>query len=255
MTLWHSGETIKSIVKRDILLSERGSISTLNELPGWMIEEAREIARASTVSAVRYLRFYVATQRGSSAEDFIEDVLLKGQDARTWKISDCLCTPWPPAPLAATDIRRYLDVLKDTDGEHWFRLKPKAGDHPSDHLPGIIGVLQRGCRYWSPPPPGTGYYPVARSGDVESVPASLLASAIRRWIAHRLAWFAKEHLKRRGEVTADGVIQAALDSEGAAVTADVQIAAAALAREAQAFGDSQSFPEQAGFLGPEDWYQ
>jgi hypothetical protein len=254
MTLWHSGETINSIVKRDILLSERGSIPALNDLPGWMIEEAREIARASIVSAVRYLRFYVETQRGSSAEDFIEDVLLKGQDARTWRISDCLCSPWPPTPLAATDTGRYLRVLKDIDGEHWFRLRLKAGDRPSDHSPGMIGVLQRGCRYWSTPPPDTGYYPVTRSDDLESVPTSLLASGIRRWIAHRLAWFARDRWQQSG-ITAESILHVAFGTEAQRVTPDARIAGEALAREAHAFGDSPSFPQLAGFLGPEEWYQ
>jgi len=76
---WTGDENIHRIVKRDVPHTERWTVPTLNDLPDWMVEEARALAQASSLSAVRYLRFYVARQYASSAEDFIEDVLLKLQ--------------------------------------------------------------------------------------------------------------------------------------------------------------------------------
>jgi hypothetical protein len=256
MIPWTTDEVIHRIVKRDVPNSERGTIATLNDLPTWMVDEAREIARESRLAAVRYLRFYVATQHSSSAEDFVEDVLLRGDDARTWEIRDCILVPNEFGRIGAFEIAPYLGALATIEGERWFRIKPRLTDHLSDFTPGMIGVVQRRSRYWHNTPPGITRCPLAGGSDAEFVMPEQLDSCIRRWIAHRLAWWAREYLEQdRAQATGNRIIQAASEPQRGPATADVQLAASALAREARTYADSPVFPQQAGFLGPDDWYQ
>jgi hypothetical protein len=263
MSDWTSDELILSIVKRDVAHSERRSIPTLNDLPDWMVEEARAIARVSRLSAASYLIFFVATRDMASAEDFIEDVLFKGQDVRTWKIQDCIFRPMErfcttPSRIPSVLEIPYLDVLANEEGERWFRVKPDPADDLSAWSSGAVGVLKRSLRYWQQwgsPSEIMGNHPVTPE-DIEQVPPERLASSVRRWIARRLAASTEAYLQQHwATVTADDLIAAAPGVDLARVTPDARIAAAALAREAQAFGGSPSFPQQAGFLGPEEWYQ
>jgi hypothetical protein len=256
MTLWTTGEVIQRVVKRDIPLSEQDSIATLNDLPGWMVEEAREIARESRVGAVRYLRFYVAAHRSSSAEDFVEDVLQNGQAAATWRIRDALFVPHEPRHIIEVAVDRYVDGLAAVDGERWFRMRPKGAEHLSDYLPGMVGIVQRQTRYWHVTPDRITRCPLALAADVEAVDPAQLHGSIRRWIARRLAWWARAYLEQhRGHATCDGIIASASEPGGPEATADARVAATALAREAATHGDSTAFPLRAGFLGPDVWYQ
>jgi hypothetical protein len=263
MSEWTSDELILSIVKRDVSHSERRSIPTFNDLPDWMVEEARAIARVSRSSAARYLVFFVAARDAASVEDFTEDVLFKGQDAKTWNIRDCICCPMElvcttPSEIPSALEIRYLEMLANEEGERWFRIKPKPTDHLWSWSSGAVGVLKRNLPYWQQRRPISdlvGNYPVAVE-DLEPIPPGHLDSSVRRWIARRLAWSAHAYLQQhRSTVTSDDLIAAVPEVDLARVTSDARIAAGALAREAHAFGDSPSFPQQAGFLGPEAWYR
>lgn len=251
---WTSDEVIHRIVRRDVPHSERGTIPTLNDLPDWMIEEVRALARESRLSAIRYLRFYVASPYASSAPDFVEDVLLKGQSAAAWGIQDCICYPVEQNQRTALEVN-YLRILENEEGERWFRIKVKPTDDHSSPSRGAVGILKRAIPYWYPLSDVVGNYPVTPE-DIEPVPPDRLDSSIRRWIARRLAWSARAYLEQHRTVArGDDLIAAVPEVDLSRVTPDARIAAAALACEAQAFGDSPSFPQQAGFLGPEEWYQ
>jgi hypothetical protein len=254
MSYWTTHEVVHRIVKRNILMSEQGSISTLNDLPTWMVDEVRAIARESLVGAVRYLRFYVAMHHSSSAEDFVEDVLLKGQDAATWKIRDCVCFPVERRCATALEVH-YLEALDRVEGERWFRITPRPGDHHSAPSRGAVGVLKRDVRYWHTTPDEIGDYPV-NPEDIEPVEAVHLESNIRRWIAHRMAWWARDYLEQHPlGLTGGEILGAVPEVDLSRVTADARIAAEALAREAAVYADPAEFPRRAGFLGPDDWYQ
>jgi hypothetical protein len=258
MTLWTKDGAVQRIVTRDIPISDRGMVATLNDVPRWMVEEARAIARESLISAVRYLRFYVAKQHVSSAEDFVEDVLLGEQQAQTWKIRDCIFIPTETYPVSAIESRAYLNSLASMDGEHWFRVSPAQTDSLWDYIPGMVGVVQRNTRYWHATPSGITRYPFTQPGNVEFVSSDQLESTIRRWIAHRLAWWAREHLEQHratpAALTGDGILAAVPDAGPSHATSDARIAASALAREALAYRDSHDFPQRAGFLGLDEWY-
>jgi hypothetical protein len=254
MTRLSHDEVIQRIAKRQITPSDQGSIPTLNDLPAWMVDEARAIASESRLSAVRYLRFYVARHYLSSAEDFVEDVLEKGQDAATWQIRDCLCFPMERTYTTALEIQ-YLDILADEEGERWFRMKLRPTDDPSSWTPGAVGVLKRNVRYWHQLSDAVGAYSVA-ADDIEPVAPADLPGCVRRWIAHRIAWWTRSYLQRHPDtITGADLITAVPDADPTRVTPDAWIAASALAREAAAFGSSPQFPHQAGFLGPDEWYQ
>lgn len=263
MSEWTGDELILSIVKRDVSPSERRSIPTFNDLPGWMIEEARAIARMSRMSAARYLMFFVAERDAASAEDFIEEVLFRGQDVKAWNVRDCICHPRGLIGTTSSQVPsaleiRYLETLANEEGERWFRIKPKPTDDRSSWSSGAVGILKRDLPYWQqqrPLPDVLGNHPVTAE-DIEQVPPERLETSVRRWIAHRLAWSARAYLEQHRTVArGDDLIAAVPEVDLSRVTPDARIAAAALACEAQAFGDSPSFPQQAGFLGPEEWYQ
>lgn len=248
-------EVVNRIVTRDVPDSERGTIATLNDLPDWMVAEARLIARESRLAALRYLKFYVAEEYATDAPDFVEDVLRKGQDARTWNIRDCICIPYEPTRLTALEIN-YLDVLAQVRGERWFRVRPKPTDHPSSHIPGAVGVVLRNTRYWEKCERDVTRYMFSPADALEAVPVDRVKSTIRRWIAHRLAWWTTDFIRQAAlDVTGDDIIAAVPGVNMQRVTADARIAAAALAREAIIHRGSPHFPQQAGFLGPEKWYQ
>jgi hypothetical protein len=247
-------EAICRIVTRDIAESERGAVATLNDLPAWMVDEVLAIARESIVSAVRYLRFYVPREHASHVPDFVEDVGLKGQDAPTWRIRDCIYVPNEHTERTAIEVR-YLEMFDGVNGERWSRVSPHPADHRSDSIVGMVGTVMRDTRYWEKSPPGLVRYFFTRPDRIERVSPDRLESSLRRWIAHRLAWWTKVDLQQAAAITGDELIMAVPGVDLGRVTSDAKIAAAALAREAQAFGDSPSFPQQAGFLGPEEWYR
>jgi hypothetical protein len=254
MISWTTDSVIHRIIKRDIPASERGTIQTFNDIPDWMVEEARTLARESPLAAVRYLKFYITEQHFMRYDDFITDVLLQGKDAATWEIRDCICFPIERTCTTALEID-YLNSLDGVSGDKWFRIKPKTTDHHSSRSPGAVGILRRDVRYWQTISANVGDYPVT-SDDFEIVTPDKLASTVRRWIAHRLAWWTNSYLKRaRSDVTGADIIAAVPEVNQQRVTPDARIAADALAKETLVYYGSPNFPQQAGFLGLEEWYQ
>jgi len=254
MISWTTNEVIHRIVKRDVPESDRGTIPTLNDLPDWMVEEARQIARESLVGAGKYLKFYVSAPYADWADDFIQDVLLDGGDARTWNVHDCLCIPDELTSTTALEVH-YRDLFQGMDSERWFRIKPKSADQHSAASPGAVGILSREVRYWHAAPKGLAFFRV-QAQDVEFVEPAMLDIAMRRWIAHRMSWWARKHLElHRAGTTGDEIIRAIPGADASKLTDDARIAAGALAREARAYGETAEFPQRAGFLGIDSWYQ
>jgi hypothetical protein len=244
---------MSQIVQRDILTSERGSVTTFNDLPEPLLAEARAIARESRAVAVRYLQFYVEKQDNSSSADFVEDVLLGDQAPGAWRIRDCLICPHP-LTLATVLERPYLDCLLQIEGERWFRVRPSPEDHRSDLVPGIVGVLRRDSRYWEVAPDNTGQYFIGEA-HLDRLSPGGLETSVRRWIAHVLAWWARDYLADVGAHVREGELLASIpECDCSKVTPDARRAATALAREVSAYCGSQQFPQLAGFIGPDEWY-
>lgn len=254
MISWTTDGVIHRLITRDIPATERGSIQTFNDLPGWMVEEARALARESVLSAIRYLKFYIPDQHFIRHDDFITDVLRGGGDAASWGIRDHICFPDERTRTTALEID-YLNALSSIPGEKWFRIVPLPNDRHSSSSSGAVGVLRRDVRYWQTISGDVGDYPV-RPGDFEMVAPNKLSSTIRRWIAHRLAWWTKDYLEQaRSDVTGSDIIAAVPDVNLERVTPDARVSADALAKELLVYRASPDFPRRAGFLGLDEWYR
>lgn len=248
--------TIQRLVMRDVQPGEAGSVATLNDLPEWMLEEVRDIAREHRLGAVRYLKFYVKLHEPPNVEDFVEEVLRNGQDPQTWGTRDWLCILRDQTPLTCLHMSiKALHAMSELEGERWFRFEPEPTKHLSDEAPGAIGVLRKQIRYWQHTRiVGVDYYST-NCGTIQPVPADQLESSFRRWIARRMAQWAKQYLVDAGAmVAAQGIIDAIAQGEQVEITRDAEIAAAALAREARAHGGEPDFVKRAGYLGPDSWY-
>ncbi len=246
---------VRRIVTRDVQPADEGSIATLNDLPPWMVEEARAIAKEARLDAVYYLRFHVRTHDGSNVEDFVQDVLRDGQDAHTWGIGDWLVAPCEAMPVTSVGAE-MLQTLQVVEGERWFRLAPDLTKEPSDPSQGAVGVLRRGLRYWQHGPRIAGADLFSTEGAaIEPVPVEKLESSFRRWLARRMAWRARSYLASAGAaVAAPGIIDAIAAGHVGEVTRDAELAAMALAREVRAHGTEHDFGRRAGYLGPDSWY-
>ena len=247
MTTW------THMISREVSATDCGTINTLNDLPEWMVEEGRAVGRISLLAAYEYVKFYVRITPGSSAHDFASDVLCGNESAATWRIRDCVCIPLEPTATTALEIA-YLKLFEGKESGAWVRIKPSLGPQDYSAAPGAVGILRHDVRYWHEAPEGLGYYAVT-SDQVEPVAASRVTISVRRWIAHRLAWYTKQVLALQNDSSGDGILSAVPGAEMSRVTLDATIAARALAREAVAYAGSPQFPEQAGFLGPDEWYE
>jgi hypothetical protein len=231
------------LLGRPLLPGAQHSVPTLNDLGPEMLAEARMLANKSLVAAVGYLHFHVA--KSVEAPDFCTDVLLGGADPATWGIKDLLCFRNVKA-LLSFRVSDFVEGLKGVSGERWFRLPPTA-DSPYSNVPGAPGVLVRSARYWWTFPSGTHSavvdVPLERISDAE------LPIAVRRWIASRLAWAARDYLSQ-GAPSAEGLLST-LGISRDRIGEDALIALHSLVREASRPAESSLFAP--GFRGPDEW--
>ncbi|HWE30024.1 MAG TPA: hypothetical protein VHB97_18560, partial [Polyangia bacterium] len=140
-----------------------------------------------------------------------------------------------------------IERLRVLPGEPWFRRPAPSGPATWDGTLGLPGVLVRAARYWWSAEGFTSLYvhaPLERIAD-DDIPV-----AIRRWMASRMTWWAREYLAQ-GAPTFDGVVAAVTGGADVAPSADARIAIAALLRElALPDGD-----RPLGFRGPDEWYR
>ncbi len=61
----------------------------------------REASTKNRLHAARYLEYHVKVYHFGWAADFIDDVLLGGAEASTWRIGDRLCTVRRASPSSA----------------------------------------------------------------------------------------------------------------------------------------------------------
>jgi hypothetical protein len=141
-----------------------------------------------------------------------------------------------------------LDSLRDIDGERWLRLPP-ANPPSYQGILGAPGVLIRSVRYWWRRPAGLEAAVVSRR--LEQVGASDFPIAVKRWMATRIAWFARDYLANPSP-TLVGVV-AALEGNVAEISADARSAISGLLRELKSLDGGQA--PALGFRGPDEWYR
>ncbi|HET9622148.1 MAG TPA: hypothetical protein VFP84_12330 [Kofleriaceae bacterium] len=251
---WHKKDLPARVMQREVTAAEEGSIPTLNDFPPWMLAEARAIARESRPLAFEYIHFYLAKRDRASELDFVEEVLRGAADAATWRVGDRFVFLEAMSEAKALDPA-WLERFTPLEGERWYRVKPDMPDQLHSEIPGMIGMIQRGVRYWERPRVGFGTFLHGSPDRIEPVRVEDLAIAMRRWFARRLAWWAREYMARaQGPVAEAGLVQHGLNTDMATLDEDTLRAARGLAREAHAFGTRPDFALRAGFLGPDDWY-
>lgn len=237
---------LEELLGRVLSPEARHSVPTLNDIGPEMLAEVKQLARKSPAAAVRYLQFHVA--RATEAPDFCDDVLLGDANPATWGTKDVVCfrnaDPTALLKLTVADVMASLGAI---DGERWVRL-PATGQSPHSGAPGAPGVLVRGARYWWTAPSGTSSAIV--SGPIERIGERDLPVAVRRWLASRFAWAARDYLSAPNP-SIEGVV-ASLGGVPNDLSPDARAAIEGLIRESKLPTDDS--PAARGFRGPEEWY-
>jgi hypothetical protein len=247
-----TASALERLLGRELPASERGSVSTLNDLPHERLQEAAALAARARLAAVEYLLFYVGNAELDHASDFVDDVLLGGADPRSWGISDVLFAPGTKLVNALQiDVPTVLQPLEVIVGERWWRVAPERELWDWSGLCGAPGVLVRRAPYvWSAEAARLGVGGHALYDEpLEQVHD--LAIAMRRWMASRVAWqLAQQGVTLAADATVSDVMTAL--SADVPCSADAEIAIRGLLREERELGPaSDAVP---GFRGPDEWY-
>lgn len=238
----------QELLGRELAPSDRGSIESLNDLPAELLAEASDLAKKSWPAAVRYLEFYV--RRRDEVMDFVEEVLVGGANAATWRIRDVVCYPrLELSALCHITVREYVESLRSVEGERWYRIAVEAQTTYSDDL-GAPGVLVRDARYWWRPSGDEVGFASTAGRQIEYLPDGALPIAIRRWIASRLAWYF-DKLILAGSTDWSQLLAAAQEA-AAGVSGDAALALRGLSRELRAY---PTVTKSLGFRGPDDFYE
>lgn len=238
--------TLEEVLGHSLPADARGTIPSLNDLPPELLAEAKALADHAWPLAVRYLRFYVV--RSDKAPDFCEEVLAGGADPATWGTRDLLCgLEAEMAELLSYSVSEVIERLRALPGERWFRMAVPSGPATWDGTLGLPGVLVRAARYWWS---AEGFTSLTVYSPLEQIADADLPVAIRRWMALRMTWWAREYLAQ-GAPTFGGLVAAVAGGADVAPTNDARIAIAALLRELQTPGDGRPL----GFRGPDEWYR
>ena len=234
------------------------SIATLNEASPAMIEDLRRLVPDGYLINA-YLRFHVVRYKMDNSEDFVKDVVIGGAEPSTWGFRDVFVHLEEPDRMFCLGL--HWDLLRDrfaaTAGARWWRacVSSVANSEASWSGWGAIGMRIDHVPYWWRHPEGM---MDSRCTDetgtlVEKVDDEAAPLALRRWIAFRIGWWAKDYLQRSGPAaTAEGILTA-MDAGPSDLSADGRIALHALVRECASAFDPER--QVRGFVGPDEWYR
>jgi hypothetical protein len=249
---------VEEVLGRAIDDSAFHSIPTLNDAPSFVIEDVRRLV-PDGILINSYLRFYVARYKLNHYEGFVKDVVLGGADPSAWGFRDVFVHLEEPDRrfCLGIDWNVVRERFAATEGARWWRARFStiANTEASWSGWGAIGMRIDHVPYWWRTPDGmmdslcadeTG--PLVEHIDEDAAPL-----ALRRWIAFRLGWWAKDYLKAAGPAaTVEGIL-AAVGARSAEVSADGRIALHAFVREC-ALGFDPAH-QVRGFVGPDEWYR
>jgi hypothetical protein len=238
-------ERIERELGRSLRDDEVAPVTRLCEIAPAQLALLRDLARRSSLLAMRYVEAVADVSRGDAGH-FVEEVGLGGQAPMAWQYRDVLCA------VSVADVRALLGLSVDAllapvlalDAA-LLRQRPTPDAWKRLALLDGPGVVVRGAdRGWRAPA-GTQTHLL---GSPHTVLEPVVDRTIetRRWIASRVA----HHLGDgwRSAAGADGLL-AALGVAADAVSADGRAAVAGLAREAHLPRDLVP-----GFGGPADGY-
>jgi hypothetical protein len=221
------------------------SVPTLNDLSEDHLAEMRRLEDKDAKVALMYLCHIVERCDVGHAGRFMDDVLFRSADVRSWGRGDRLFLP----SLLLIDnvclpLSESLAPFQGFDRNAWVRIRPTLPAR-DDRFCGAPGAVIESQPYWYLGPIGfTAVLLSAERDDLE--PMTDLTITARRWLASRIAG----RLGRRPLPGSGAELAAALGASGP-VSHDAEIALEALRREASLGGAAQGMP---GFRGPDDWF-
>jgi hypothetical protein len=246
------GPEIEELLGRAISPDAAQSVETLNDLGPEMVAEARVLASSrNRLHPVRYLEYHVKVFHFGWGADFVDDVVVGGADASTWRIRHRLCTfHRSEKELASASVSYIVDKLAGVPGERWWRETPSRDSWGRDAAVGAPGVLIRSARYWLDRTLPDETWAIAVRRPIERIDPAAVPIAIRRWLASRFAWRASAYLAE-ARPSFEGLLSA-LSVSREALSEDALIAVRALIRESSL--DPRSASLVPGFRGPDAWY-
>lgn len=246
MSKHESIRQLEDAIGRPLLESDRGSVPNLNDMPQYVVAEARLLGRGGGRNLLvhKLLMYYAGADNFSHVKVFMDDVICGGFPASLWckgesflvpstSLNDQLCST-PEQLLAPIGGFQGLRLVPDLP--HWRVGSPNVG------APGARGA---GRNYRTRGLKGT---TDMANYDIEAVADAEIA--VRRWIATRIARCAPE-----GQPPTVESLRTHLPSvpESHTWTEDARIAMRALGREAAELEpDAEAVP---GFKGPDAWYR
>lgn len=245
-----TSSALECILGRELPAGEKGSVSTLNDLPHERLQEAAALAARARLAAVEYLLFYVEHAELDHASDFVDDVLLGSADARSWGLSDVLFVPRiNPVNALRMEVPALLQPLEGMAGERWWRVAPERKLWDWSGLCGAPGVLVKQTPYlWTTEAARLGVEGHALDDEpLEQVHD--LEIAMRRWFSSRIQWELRERDARElstisGVCSALGVPWDMLSHHG-------RNTIEGLVKEISLASHDGLAP---GFRGPDEWY-
>jgi hypothetical protein len=235
-------ELIERKLGRRLDAQKRGSVDNLNEIPEWLLEDARALETPLLAEAL--FNYFTNPTCWPFLKIFVQEVVFGGVSSQTWHRGRILV---PSLSLDEQLLWEPPKLLMPIGGTFQVRIVPKLQSWEA----GVawVGAPARpepDANYSSPLPPeavGLG------TTEIESV--TDVSVALRRWIAGRLAAVLK----------VSGRLNTFLELSELTVelppierwTNDARIAAQALLRECREFGAFEGgIP---GFRGSDAWYR
>jgi hypothetical protein len=271
-------ERIAALLTRPVKEEERESMLSLRAITEAALSEVRDVRRRfGRMEALMYIQFFVNRENDDEARDFVEEVVeAPSAVAAQWRIFDTVVVP--AVNFLTATIESYVQNIDNLDGERWYSLfsEPLQLVMPRGGAP---GVLFRNHVKGSPIPmlkPTTSATEFRSTQHIsktvhrmERIAHPNLPVAIRRWMGRELAaYIVRNELLNCHKFTSTAIREAIrsyawpqtndggvtyTDITDIEPSADALIAIDALVKESQM--NDANFPNNAGFLGPDEWYQ
>jgi hypothetical protein len=279
-----SSEAIAFYLERPVSESERGSIPTLNDVGGELLETLRGWPRPyAMLYGPHCLEFFVAEHEGVNwmqiegrflREQFVEDIYDRKAEPAEWKRGPAFFgLDRIMFELQSVDVASVISDLATVPGDRYYQMVYAGGTLAE------IGVIFADYRYWMTPNKSAPHVGPGRIVDLSKmelrskdgkpmpeiryVPESDLPVALRRWQALMFQRIAGEDYWAAGNPTAESLAHRLMhfDQLGRPKenlgehqpTADALIAMRALIAEYRL--NSPDFAQRAGALGPDEWYR
>lgn len=227
--------------------ADQGRFDDLNAFPMDKLNVARQLRR--TMLRHVFIDFYAGPKNARDVGNFDADVVVDGQDPRTWRRGRVLVPDFNPTALVQLDVAAIIAPLAHSEGERWLRLVPKREYWEArEFLTGAPGVVRLELNYQYTPPEKVRDLLIP---GLELEELDDLDISVRRWVASNIAGVAARRCLL-GMRDPAALLRACFP-DVSPISHDGVAAAEGLVRELS------SLPESAtgvpGFRGLDDWYK